>query len=215
MKKIVLSIVALMVIVLNVKAADEPTYTATGTAGGYYTSYNYVAIYTGSVPKVEVYESSEGVKDKVIVRSWCGVEGYDMAITFDSKGSVTGAYPIINGEEKKPTTESNYSFVDTGITKDYVVACVGNAYFYTWQSDDKTTEYVWFAPYMYVDTECSKYLSGSYEYYLSWSVPTSTGISSISADSSADAPLYNLSGQRVSNGAKGLIIKNGKKCFNK
>lgn len=44
------------------------------------------------------------------------------------------------------------------------------------------------------------------------SAPVATGISHISADvDSADAPVYNLSGQRVGKNAKGVLIKNGKK----
>lgn len=44
------------------------------------------------------------------------------------------------------------------------------------------------------------------------SAPVATGINHISADvDSADAPAYNLSGQRVGKNAKGVLIKNGKK----
>lgn len=42
--------------------------------------------------------------------------------------------------------------------------------------------------------------------------PVATGINHIStAVDSADAPVYNLSGQRVGKNAKGVLIKNGKK----
>ena len=44
------------------------------------------------------------------------------------------------------------------------------------------------------------------------SAPVATGINHISAAvDSADAPVYNLSGQRVGKNAKGVLIKNGKK----
>lgn len=44
------------------------------------------------------------------------------------------------------------------------------------------------------------------------SAPVPTGINNISAAvDSADAPVYNLSGQRVGKNAKGVLIKNGKK----
>ena len=44
------------------------------------------------------------------------------------------------------------------------------------------------------------------------SAPIPTGINNISAAvDSADAPVYNLSGQRVGKNAKGVLIKNGKK----
>ena len=44
----------------------------------------------------------------------------------------------------------------------------------------------------------------------------STGIADINADvNDANAPAYNLAGQRVNANAKGLVIKNGKKYVNK
>lgn len=42
-----------------------------------------------------------------------------------------------------------------------------------------------------------------------------TGITNITAAETADAPAYNIAGQRVNADAKGLIIKNGKKFVNK
>ncbi|MBO5156845.1 MAG: hypothetical protein J6C05_06920 [Prevotella sp.] len=42
-----------------------------------------------------------------------------------------------------------------------------------------------------------------------------SGISNITAADDADAPVYNLAGQRVSKDTKGLLIKNGKKFINK
>lgn len=45
--------------------------------------------------------------------------------------------------------------------------------------------------------------------------PSGSGISSITATDDADAPVYNLAGQRVSKDTKGLLIKNGKKFINK
>jgi len=41
-----------------------------------------------------------------------------------------------------------------------------------------------------------------------------TGISNITAAENADAPAYNIAGQRVNANAKGLVIKNGKKYVN-
>ena len=39
-----------------------------------------------------------------------------------------------------------------------------------------------------------------------------TGINGVKADNAdVDAPMFNIAGQRVSNSAKGLVIKNGKK----
>ena len=44
-----------------------------------------------------------------------------------------------------------------------------------------------------------------------------TGISTVNVDAAADdnAPIYNLAGQRVDKNYKGIVIKNGKKYFNK
>lgn len=44
---------------------------------------------------------------------------------------------------------------------------------------------------------------------------TSTGISSVENEVSADAAIYNSVGQRVNANAKGLVIKNGKKFVNR
>ena len=42
-----------------------------------------------------------------------------------------------------------------------------------------------------------------------------TGVGAIKADADVNAPAYNLKGQRVTEGYKGLVIKNGKKVINK
>ena len=44
---------------------------------------------------------------------------------------------------------------------------------------------------------------------------TATGIRGIEAGETDDAPVYNMGGQRVSNNAKGIVIKNGKKIIRK
>lgn len=46
-------------------------------------------------------------------------------------------------------------------------------------------------------------------------IPAGTGISEITSSDNADAPVYNLTGQRVSKDTKGMLIKNGKKFINK
>ena len=44
------------------------------------------------------------------------------------------------------------------------------------------------------------------------SAPVPTGINNITTEATdADAPVYNLSGQRVGKNAKGVLVKNGKK----
>ena len=44
---------------------------------------------------------------------------------------------------------------------------------------------------------------------------TATGIRGIEANDTDDAPVYNMGGQRVTNNAKGIVIKNGKKIIRK
>lgn len=53
--------------------------------------------------------------------------------------------------------------------------------------------------------------SGSYIYSQN---DKAAGVNAITLDK-ANAPLYNLAGQRVSNNYKGVVVKNGKKYFNK
>jgi hypothetical protein len=43
----------------------------------------------------------------------------------------------------------------------------------------------------------------------------SAGISTVNAELNMNAPIYNLAGQRVENGFKGVVIQNGKKYVNK
>jgi hypothetical protein len=38
-----------------------------------------------------------------------------------------------------------------------------------------------------------------------------TGISTVTSDTAADGPAYNLSGQQVGEGYKGIVIRNGRK----
>ncbi len=45
--------------------------------------------------------------------------------------------------------------------------------------------------------------------------PTITDINTINADTNANAPAYNLAGQKIADGFKGLVIKNGKKYMMK
>ena len=55
--------------------------------------------------------------------------------------------------------------------------------------------------------------SGNYIYSLNG---VTTGINGVVADEvNADAPVYNLAGQRVNKNVKGILIKNGKAFINK
>lgn len=209
MKKIVLSIMALLAIVLNVKAADEPSYTAKGTISSYSSSYaNLADVPSLSDLTVEVY----GANDSIIIRKWWGVEGYDIAIVTDSKGNTTTT-AIVNGEPSH-YDYSSYSYVKTGLTAPS--AWVAQTYDpYIWINiDDAGSCGVLLGMYVCYDTDYTKYSAWGY-YYISWSIPESTGIKSIAAETATESECYNLAGQRVSKDAKGLIIKNGKKYLNK
>ena len=54
--------------------------------------------------------------------------------------------------------------------------------------------------------------SGGYIYSLNGNT---SGINAVKADTEANAPAYNLAGQKVDNSYKGLIIKNGRKMIQK
>jgi hypothetical protein len=47
------------------------------------------------------------------------------------------------------------------------------------------------------------------------SVTSASGINTIAADATTNAPAYNLSGQRVGNDYKGMVIQNGRKFIRK
>ncbi len=52
-------------------------------------------------------------------------------------------------------------------------------------------------------------------YGLEFTPSGDSGIESIVADEAAEAPMYNVYGQRVNKDYKGIIIQNGKKFINK
>ncbi|MBO5156662.1 MAG: hypothetical protein J6C05_05960 [Prevotella sp.] len=57
--------------------------------------------------------------------------------------------------------------------------------------------------------------AGIYYGYVKFVEGATLGISDITVADNANAPAYNLAGQRVNANAKGLVIKNGKKYMNK
>lgn len=213
MKKIVLSILALMAIVLNVKADDEPTYTAKGTVTSQKSSDGYyVSMFSEDLTdvSVEVYGT-----DSVVIRKWCGVEGYDVCVEYASDGTVSdikqsGVSVVSGGYANIYTGLSDYYCLQV-YTLPYVYG--GTTYYYAEGGVDAETNTGYVSLWGYGYLNPSGYASAYYS--ITWSVPDGTGIKSIAAESSADAPLFNLAGQRVSKGAKGLVIKNGKKFFNK
>lgn len=205
MKKILLTMIALMAMTFSANA-DEPTYTAVGNTTTPYiytyegTEYSY-STNNASAPSlsnlsVEVYEGS----NTIIVRGWWGVENYDLAVTLTSDGSMESIYPIVNGKSN-PYVSGGYSYVDTG--EDNVLAYIYNAY--SLYQTSGSAAYLIFG----------LYYGQNWGYYvINWTIPNVSNINSVTARAeNGNAPMYNLAGQRVSKNAKGLVIKNGKKMI--
>lgn len=186
-------------------------YSAYGASGKYtasgYETLNYISpeienIYT------EVYEGGVHIYD------YCGVPGYDILVGYDDNG-ITSIMQEVYGVLKERSQGSYY-------------------YAYTGLETPSITDFGFYTPYSYIwsdegTTNSGNFLAGAYGYvgaddttgtwgyyYFGWGESAPTGISAISADkSSVEGPAYNLAGQRVSKAAKGLVIMNGKKYFNK
>lgn len=59
------------------------------------------------------------------------------------------------------------------------------------------------------------YVNNKYVYVVATEVKATSGVSAIKADVDANAPAYNVAGQKVAEGYKGLVIKGGKKVIQK
>lgn len=171
MRKFLLSLVTLLAIVVSASAKIVPSYTANGTVGEY--SYWSSTTWMSATPfsttdaKVELY------KDSIVVRSWCGVEGYDIAVTTDEDGSPSKLYQIVDGEATNSVSSMGYQYANTGLTGDGSVAAVAayitGGYGYAW-SDQESGGGITFMCYTYADEECNSYIGCTY-YYVSWDVP--------------------------------------------
>lgn len=213
MKKLLLSLVALLTVTF---ASAQTSFKAesTGTVSAYYAAYNYQCMAPTATPTVENYchvDTTNLEVDSIIIRSWCGTEGYDLAITFSTEGSVTDIYPIVNGKAL-PWSYNGYCYFDTGLS-DWKIACAAPSGVYFWEDGDNFM--LDLRPWLYSDENFTTYSTDYWEYTLTWAKPSiPTGISSVAAQTvDANAPVYNMAGQRVSANTKGLIIKNGKKYF--
>lgn len=200
MKKLLLSLVALMAAAVSASAQAEPTYTAKGTVGSSseWDAYGYSTPFSAEDLQVEVYGT-----DSVIVRSWCGVEGYDLCVTLDESGTPSTVYPIVNGEAK-PYYYSGYYFVYSGLESPSDVPFYLSGGYSSFESDAET-QTGYFIAYCYVT-------GSNYYYYVFWEpVDTQISTETIAAPASGDGKTYNLAGQRVGSSYKGIVIKNGKK----
>lgn len=193
-------------------SGTKPTFTA-AAACGEYADWSSVAtvIPAASNLNVEVYGT-----DSIIVRSWCGVEGYDICVTFDESGSgeLASAYPIVNGVAN-PYGNGGYWYLDTGLTDPnpwIAAAYIGTGYSSAWNDDATQSGGIILSSYAYYDSGYTKSAWGYY--YCGWGSYTPTGIETVTTNAAnANVPMYNLAGQRVGDGAKGLVIKNGKKMI--
>jgi len=154
---------------LSASAATEPTYTTTGSVGkveSYETDPDYSVNTTFPGVRdvtVEVYGT-----DSVVVRGWCGVEGYDICVTRDADGYATGAWRQVDGVAQ-PNSSGYYYNVETGLQSPSPVlmqAYLDTGYGYVY-SDDETKS-------GYVELFCYTYDNLSFEngqwtyYYLGW-----------------------------------------------
>jgi len=183
-------------------------YVATGATGTYtgdgWETQNYFApvlqdLYT------EVYG------DKVIVRDFYGVEGYDLCVYYDENG-ITSITQIVGGVETE-SANYGYYYVYTGLSGDASYTDLGfyagSGYSYVLSGTDETSGGLLIFAYPYYGT-------GGYDnygyYYMGWGADTPTGISTpVARAASSDAPAYDLAGRRVVGSPKGIVVKGGKK----
>lgn len=220
MKRILLSFVAFATFAMGASAAAEPTYTATGSVGkveSYETDPDYSVNTTFPEVKgitVEVYGT-----DSIVVRNWCGVEGYDMCVTRDADGNATGAWRQVDGVAQPNSSGYHYN-VETGLKSPnpaLMQAYMEKGYCYAYSYDEIMSGYVEIFCHTYDDLSFS---NGVWSYYfLGWGdcePSVSDGIKSpASALSDKNAPAYNLAGQKAGSGYKGIVIQNGKKIIRK
>lgn len=197
------------------KAADEPTYTATGVTGNStYDEGGYAALVNSTKSDVKVYGT-----DSIVVDNWCGVEGYGICIVLDEEGHVAEAKGVKDGISTASGSATGYMYVYTGLDDDVdyaiYIPAYGDYYYITASPGtvDDQSGYIEIWGYAY-PADYSSYTQKYY--YIGWGTydanPTAIKSVSVAADD-ADAPVYNLAGQRVNASTKGLLIKNGKKIL--
>lgn len=143
-------------------SATTPTYTTTGNVGAY---SSWASSLTTPFPEVagvtvEVYD-----QDSVIIRNWCGVEGYDLCVTTDDEGAVASAYPIINGVATPYQDAYGYWFVDTGLSAPQATGMsvyVASGYDYFWSDTDTQSGGVILMGYIYND---DAFTNSEWNYY--------------------------------------------------
>ena len=142
------------------------------------------------------------VSDEPSVDNPNGTANKTSVIITAKKNAKLSAY-VRTGNNKTVKLFDQSTFTALDGTSAYTEDGSNNRWTWTWQIEAGKT-------YVLTEKGGTGRLSG-FSY-----AESGTGIADINADvNDADAPAYNLAGQRVNANAKGLIIKNGKKYVNK
>ena len=193
----------------------EKVYTLTTEDTDYYSLY---LDYNASIPSgVTAYTGSLSDDEKTLVLSQItdGVIPANQGVLV--KSTAAGSYTF-NQSDTDPSATSDLK----GVTKATAVSDLEEA--------DKTVltlgkkgDVIGFRKpasesigankaYLLVTTTTSSGGAGAPELVIGIDDDETTGINGVKADNAdVDAPMFNIAGQRVSNSAKGLVIKNGKK----
>ncbi len=195
--------------------------TPTGIFRAFWDDSYYAPDGSAGLPKNGTYVTlTPKVKGTIKVTIWINKGNRDVYVVkaSDAKALALGTEVIasgyINGQNNEveegnplqgyPKMQENIATKGTEGTDAYVVGPGNQAFwgYLTFTAEANETYYVF--------NKNTQIGFGGFEFTVD-----GTGISNITANNDADAPVYNLAGQRVSKDTKGLLIKNGKKFINK
>lgn len=198
--------------------------TPTGIYRAYWEDSYYAPDGSAGLPKNGTYVTlTPKVKGTIKVTVWINKGSRDVYVAkaSDAKALALGTEVIvsgyINGQNNDvaeddvdnplkgyPRMQDNIATKGTEGADAYVVGPGNQAFwgYLTFTAEANETYYVF--------NKNTQIGFGGFEF-----TPSGSGISDITATDNADAPVYNLAGQRVSKDTKGLLIKNGKKFINK
>lgn len=216
MKRILLSLLAVMAFSLSASAQATPTFTtskATVAPADGWDGYDFPFANAENVT-VEVY----GL-DSVIVRNWAGTEGYDLCavLTVASDTTVSNVYGIANGTPN-PYVYGSYYYVNGGGTDtNYTIwAYMYLPYCYVGLGEGGESGYLTLMGYYYKSEDSSSSVWGYYNITWGYDEDDTTGITSpVALTKATPAATYNLAGQKVGSDYKGIIVQNGKKLIRK
>lgn len=175
MKKILLSLVALMSIALSANAQTEPTYVAKGTMGivpeGWET-YSSVIPDTVTDVDVEVYGN-----DSIIIRNYCGVENFDLVAVLNPEDTTVTSFHCwyYSDSQAQDVKYENivsgmYSYVYTGLDNPYGMYLCTYTGYTDLVKDDETQSGSISCGYVtaYSDDGNGGYTSTLGGYYITW-----------------------------------------------